>query len=379
MGNWGRYTYILRYLVYLAILIDIVSRNMGNINYIIIYLTLFIIATINDYFRFNYFYNISAKIFYTSILISILIGAFLNFIIGGYINIYLYMILFDIAFISDKKVAKYLYIFNVFMLIFVPLQRIVFLDKIGIIQVFKENILDLIMFIVFLFFSTISLFSYRALILEKARVEKLNKEIEALTITKERSRVAQEIHDNLGHSLVALNMNLDVVSNILDKDIEKTKELINKCQNLAYDSMKNLRKAVYALRDEEISQGLIKSIEKLVYNIEDENNMKIHLNIDEEIESYSPEYKNLIYTTIKESVTNSIKHGKGDNVSIELKIEEEVILSIKDNGIGCNEIIKGNGLRGIEERANKFQGKTIYNSKKGQGFELILKCKREGF
>ncbi|NMB08721.1 MAG: hypothetical protein GX981_10090, partial [Tissierellia bacterium] len=241
MGNWGRYTYILRYLVYLAILIDIVSRNMGNINYIIIFLILFIIAIINDYFRFNYFYNISAKIFYTSILISILIGAFLNFFIVGYINIYLYMILFDIAFISDKKAAKYLYIFNVFMLIFVPLQRIAFLDKIGIIQVFKENILDLIMFIVFLFFSTISLFSYRALILEKARVEKLNKEIEALTIAKERSRVAQEIHDNLGHSLVALNMNLDVVSNILDKDIEKTKELINKCQNLAYDSMKNLR------------------------------------------------------------------------------------------------------------------------------------------
>ncbi len=109
-----------------------------------------------------------------------------------------------------------------------------------------------------------------------------------MTIEKERNRVAQEIHDNLGHSLVALNMNLDVISNILDKDMEKSKELIDKCQDLTQDSMDNLRYAVYALRDENISQGLIKSIEKLVHNIEDENKLKININIDKEIENYSP-------------------------------------------------------------------------------------------
>ncbi len=115
-----------------------------------------------------------------------------------------------------------------------------------------------------------------------------------MTIEKERNRVAQEIHDNLGHSLVALNMNLDVISNILDKDMEKSKELIDKCQDLTQDSMDNLRYAVYALRDENISQGLIKSIEKLVHNIEDENKLKININIDKEIENYSPEYKKFI-------------------------------------------------------------------------------------
>ena len=136
----------------------------------------------------------------------------------------------------------------------------------------------------FLFFYITSIFSYKGLILEKKRVEKLNKEIEELTVEKERNRVAQEIHDNLGHSLVALNMNLDVISNILEKDMEKTKELIGKCQNLTQDSMNNLRYAVYALRDENISQGLIKSIEKLVQNIEDGEKFKIDLDIDEEIE-----------------------------------------------------------------------------------------------
>lgn len=108
--------------------------------------------------------------------------------------------------------------------------------------------------------------------------------------------------------------------------------------------------------------------------MEDENNLKINLNIDEKIENYPPEYKNLLYTIIKESITNSIKHGKGDEISVDLKIEEDIILKVKDNGIGCNEIIKGSGLRGIEERTNKFNGNIKYISKKGEGFELIFRC-----
>lgn len=374
MKKWGRYNYFLRFVVYFWLLFDIISRDMGNTRTTIIFSLLFLIAIINDYLRYNYLYKSTANVFYISILISIFIGAFLTFIIGGYIGIYLYMILFDIAFIRDKKVVRYLYTLNVLIIIFIPFLKYTLLESTGIFHFFKESIFDYLMLFVLLFFNTISVFSYKALIIEKNRVEKLNKEIEELTITKERNRVAQEIHDNLGHNLVALNMNLDVVSNILDKDMDKTKELIYKCQNLAQNSMDSLRKAVYALKDEDISLGLIKSIEKLVYNIEDENNLKIVLSIDEKIENCSPEYKNLIYTIIKESITNSIKHGKGDEIYIELKTDDEIVLKIKDNGIGCHKIIKGNGLRGIEEKVNKFKGNIIYISEKGRGFELIFKC-----
>ena len=82
-----------------------------------------------------------------------------------------------------------------------------------------------------------------------------------------------------------------------------------------------------------------------------------------------------MYTIIKESITNSVKHSKGDKISIYLKIEDEIILRIKDNGIGCDEIIKGNGLKGIEAKVRKFNGDIIYNSKKGQGFHMFLTLK----
>lgn len=375
MGKWERYNYILRYFMYLGFLFDIVSRNMGNTKYMILFSLLFLCIVINDYLRFNYLYKKSSYIFYTSIIISILIAAIISFFDGGYINIYFYISIADIAFIKDKKAVRYLCTLNILTIIFLPFLKHGVPEGIGIFSFFKESIFEFLMFSMFLFFYITSIFSYKGLILEKKRVEKLNKEIEELTITKERNRLAQEIHDNLGHSLVALNMNLDVMSNVLDKDMGKTKELVEKCQGLTRDSMDSLRKAVYALRDEDISQGLIKSIEKLVSSIGDGSKVNINFNIDEKIENYSPEYKNIIYTTIKESITNSIKHGECSEIEIDIKVEDKIYLTIKDNGIGCGEIVNGNGLKGIEERISKVGGQIEYTTKKGEGFgmEVIMR------
>ncbi|WP_109840426.1 sensor histidine kinase [Schnuerera ultunensis] len=296
----------------------------------------------------------------------------MKFFVGGYIEIYLYIILFNIAFLSNRKAVKYLYTLNVLVIIFVPVFRIASLEGVGFLQVFIENPLDIFMILVLLFFSTTTMFSYRALIIEKNKVEKLNKEIEELAITKERNRVAQEIHDNLGHNLVALNMNLDVVGNMVDKE-DEIEEIIIKCQRLTKDSMENLRRAVYALKDKDISQGLIKSIAKLIHNIDHNSNIDINYNIDDKIEEYPTEYTNIIYSTLKEGITNSIKHSNCSEMKIYVEIGEQIYMTVKDNGIGCEEIVKGNGLIGIEERVNKIGGQVSYITKKGKGFIIDIK------
>ena len=161
-------------------------------------------------------------------------------------------------------------------------------------------------------------------------------------------------------------MNLDVASNMLNEE-NNIREIIEKCQSLTKDSMDSLRKAVYALKDEDVSEGLIKSIEKLTNNIVHGFNININYNIDEKVEIHSPEYKNIIYTTIKEGITNSIKHGECNEIIIDVKVEDKIYLTIIDNGIGCSEIIKGNGLKGIEGRINKVGGEIEYRTKR-EGF-----------
>lgn len=375
MTSWGRYTYILRWFIYLAILIDIVSRNTGNIWGMILYTGLFILVIINDYIRLNHYNKLSAKTYHISIITSILLSSYINILLGGYVNIHLFILLFDIGFVKDKRVVRYLYVFNLFMIIGLPAIYIASLEGISILQIIRADIVNFLMVLAYFFFTTSSIFSYRALILEKQRVEELNKKIEELTISKERSRLAQEIHDNLGHNLVALNMNLDVASKILDQDIDQVRELIDKCQNLSQDSMDSLRRAVYALR-EESAEGLLETLEKLAYNIENENKLKINYKIDRQVEEFPLEFKNLIYTSIKEAITNSIKHGKSSEININLNMEDGIRLEIKDDGKGCGQIIEGNGLGGIKERARKFNGQLICKSEEGQGFELSLFVER---
>ena len=172
-------------------------------------------------------------------------------------------------------------------------------------------------------------------------------------------------------------MNLDVASNILDKDMDKGKELIQKCQKLTKDSMNSLRRAVYTLKEENLSQGLKNAIQDLIHNINNTSNITIVYRGDEKVEDIPLKHKSILYTTIREGLTNSIKHSKCSQININIGVSDKIYLSIKDNGLGCKSIIKGNGLKGIEERVSRVNGHIDYKTKEGQGFEISVKLPLE--
>ncbi len=61
-------------------------------------------------------------------------------------------------------------------------------------------------------------------------------------------------------------------------------------------------------------------------------------------------------------------------MKIEIKVVDQIYMTIEDNGNGCEEIVKGNGLIGIEERAGKIKGSVRFVTEKTKGFrtEIIL-------
>ena len=73
-----------------------------------------------------------------------------------------------------------------------------------------------------------------------------------------------------------------------------------------------------------------------------------------------------IYRVIQESMTNSIRHGKADKIWINIKRDySDVILQIRDNGVGCKEIKSGFGTKHIKERIGMLGGKVTFDGKKG--------------
>jgi signal transduction histidine kinase len=205
-------------------------------------------------------------------------------------------------------------------------------------------------------------------------------EIEKLTITKERNRVAQEIHDSLGHSITGLIMHLDYLEKINNKKPEENETVIKKCQDLSRNAMKDLRKAVFALKENDEMNSLHESIEELIKNLENES-INIIYKKQGIIEKLPPEIKFITYRIVQEVITNSIKHGKANEIVLELindKKTNNFYIMESDNGIGSDRILVGNGIKGIEDRIRVFNGEVSIKTKKNMGFNIKISIPNGG-
>ncbi|WP_202709586.1 sensor histidine kinase [Sporosalibacterium faouarense] len=386
MGKLNRFNYILRNIVMVAIVIGIYTRYKEDTKSLIIYVSIFAIILVNDYIRHNGIIR-KKRLVTISLLLSIIAGGILGYFARGYSDIYPFMLTYEIIMFYNDGLGRALLSFNIITMIFSHLFDGVELSQIFLKSFWIENILDILMF-VFLIASVIIFILYLKLqVREKNRIQKLNtklnesyqklqeysNKIEELTISKERNRVAQEIHDSLGHSLTALIMHLDFLEKITNEDDTKSRKLIIKTQEIARSSMKDLRKAVFALKEEKSKLGFLDSLEELKNDLTINEALKINYDLGTELEKISPDLKNVIYITIKEALTNSIKHSNSTMIDIICCIKEHYVsLEINDNGVGCEEIIYGNGLDGINNRISIVGGNVKLNSSKDKGFSIAI-------
>lgn len=171
---------------------------------------------------------------------------------------------------------------------------------------------------------------FRNVIIERKITEELNRElkkvnltlkqysaeIEEFTIAKERTRIAQELHDSIGHSLIALKMNLEYAESVLEAKPQKAKDVIHKAQIISKDCLDNLRKAVNILKEDRSMGKLREVIMELFENFKETSSIKVTLEMENTIQKVSPDIKNCVYKTIREGVTNGIKHGNATTFTI---------------------------------------------------------------
>ncbi|MDB4534092.1 response regulator [Vicingaceae bacterium] len=180
------------------------------------------------------------------------------------------------------------------------------------------------------------------------------------TQEQERERISRDLHDGIGQSLAGLKLNFD----FLKSNYSQTNNIepeFNTISSIIEDVIKELRRVCFDTMPLVIKQyGLIRAIEEL-QSKNSHPDFKVIFKFNTDLPAIPKPLEISIFRIIQEFLNNSINHSCATEIKIELsKTENDIILNLKDNGIGFNinglETFKGYGLKNIQNRVQSFNG-----------------------
>ena len=196
-----------------------------------------------------------------------------------------------------------------------------------------------------------------------------------VTQEKERKRIAQNLHDDIGTSLSATGLLVSQIHKIGTPEIQRT--IIQISDNIN-TIIQETRRAINDLSPSSLKTfGLFAVLEELSMLIHSSANIKLEINSDIKESRLSNELELTLYRIIKEFCNNSIKHSQASKISLNIKIEQGNLLtvSIYDDGDGFNiNTIKneGHGLKNMESRVYLLGGTSKLSSELGVGTMLKI-------
>lgn len=204
------------------------------------------------------------------------------------------------------------------------------------------------------------------------KIIKYIKDVEQLTAIEERNRMAKEIHDVLGHSLTLVTAVLEGSLILIESDYSEAKKRIVQALSIARLGHGEMKKVLYGT-----SVGSISSTNRLEIDLESLADsyriagMKVVLSVTGVSMNIDQPFYNAIFRICQEGLTNSLRHGKAEKADIFIRFsQKEAEVFVIDNGKGCRELVKGNGISGMEQRIESFNGTLSYGSPENTGFTV---------
>ena len=202
---------------------------------------------------------------------------------------------------------------------------------------------------------------------------------EKMGATRERNRLAREIHDTLGHTLTGLSVGIDACVLMSEIDPAATKNQLSTLAETARNGLKDVRRSVDKLRPDALEHYTLKeALDKMIQEFQGVTDVVIHFVCHLPHLTFDKDEEEVIYRIIQEGMTNAVRHGKAKEIFISIAKENDtLILIIEDDGIGCETIKPDFGLHHMQERIALLQGDIrFYGS---NGFVILAEIPiREG-
>lgn len=207
-------------------------------------------------------------------------------------------------------------------------------------------------------------------------------------IERERSRIAQDIHDDLGASLTRISMLSETVQSELDQP-EQAAAGLNQIYKTAHELTRAMDEIVWAVNPRhDTLEGLTSYLEKFAQDLLAAAGIRCRLDMPLEFPSWRPtsDVRHNLFLAFKEALHNVVKHSAASETSIRLVTEASHFeLVVEDNGRGFTpettrehprdnsaRLSTGNGLENMARRLAEIHGSCRIQSAPGQGTKVIL-------
>jgi len=200
------------------------------------------------------------------------------------------------------------------------------------------------------------------------RLQQANQELQAahakeseLAVLRERERIARDMHDSLGHTLVALNVQLEATQRLYKKDPERASAQMDAMKALTRDSMAALRRTLAGLRTPGLGeQPLRLALQELCLSVSSRSGTRVHCDIDPKADGLNGALADLVWCVVQEALTNVEKHAHAKQAEVTVCLGQDLALWIIDDGTGIapdDQSRDGHyGLRGMHERVEGLGG-----------------------
>lgn len=224
----------------------------------------------------------------------------------------------------------------------------------------------------------------------KAEVEASVATLEQLTISRERVRVAQELHDTVAHTLSGLAVQLEAIDTVWTEDRAQARRMIQQALAATRDGLTETRRAIQSLRASPLEDlGLVRAVRRFAEATAERSGFRLDLDLPGDVEGLPRGVEQSFYRIGVEAVENASRHAQARSVRVMLaRSSSGLRMEIEDDGIGfaCADGFNQDaldtgrhfGLLGMRERAERMGATLEISSRAGEGTRVRLSWNGKG-
>ena len=205
-----------------------------------------------------------------------------------------------------------------------------------------------------------------------------------LAVLHERTRLAREMHDTIGHALVLISVKLEAAQRLRTRDPERCNQELESTKQIARETMTALRASIADLRSPTLEHAHINhALSRSARELAQRTNLSVTYTLQADIDLLPASVEETLWKVSQEAFTNIEKHAHASHVQISISREDEkLVMRIHDDGIGLPATLTQSdkdgrlmyispgghyGLRGMIERVEAIGGRLTLQSSKEQG------------